>query len=344
MTDDGVSRLEAARPTKRAFQMVLGALLALVLAEIAVRYFYSIRYVYDSELGYLHAPGSTRRTGESPPAVSTWTVDGIRHSTPPDERPRILVLGDSYTEALMIDDDDVYTHRLQVELPQYQFLNVGRSTVSVADYVALAEVYKRRLHPRWTIAQIRTDDLEEDAFDQSERTHFTILSNGDVALQKIVPPHKTGPTYRLRDWSMLAYFSWVRYSEWRLAMANEPPLFGVARAAPTSRRQIDYPIEHVMDRFFEAYDGRATLALIASYSPTAPDDLTATERRILERCAARSYSCTSTRSGYRRFATVGRAPFGFATSAFNEGHLNAEGHALLGAVIAEELRRIHAVL
>jgi len=92
------------------------------------------------------------------------------------------------------------------------------------------------------------------------------------------------------------------------------------------------------------YESRITFALIAPYTPRAPGNVTSAERRILAHCAARRFSCTSTRGGYERFAREGRSPFGFATSAFNEGHLNVAGHALLADVIAEELRRLHALL
>jgi hypothetical protein len=73
-------------------------------------------------------------------------------------------------------------------------------------------------------------------------------------------------------------------------------------------------------------------------------DDTPEERRIQAHCAARGYSCVSTRVGYPRFASEGRAPFGFATSAFNEGHMNEAGHALLAEVVARELQRVHALL
>jgi hypothetical protein len=51
----------------------------------------------------------------------------------------------------------------------------------------------------------------------------------------------------------------------------------------------------------------------------------------------------STRSGYARFAAAGKSPFGFATSAFNYGHMNEAGHALVSEVVGEEMRRVSAL-
>ena len=325
--------------------MLAGAILALAVAELAIRYFYEVHFVYDPELGYLHAPGTMRRTGEAPPAVSTWTVGGLRRARPPDEgRPRILVLGDSFTEAAMIDDGRVYTDVLEVALPQYQFLNVGRTTLSMADYVAFAEVHERRFHPTWTIVQLNVEDLGNDAFDKSDRSSFTLSSDGELELHKVIPPYKHGPTYWIRERSMLAYFLRIRYREYRLAATAVPPLFHGATAGPTGVPTREYPVEALLDRTADAYETRITFALIAPYAPHAPDDVSVVERRMTAHCAARGYSCVSTRVGYRRFSETGRAPFGFTTSAFNEGHLNAAGHALLARVIAGELQRLHALL
>jgi hypothetical protein len=347
MSWSGRKRRTLARSASKGgvLRALAGALLALAVAELVIRYFYDVHYVYDPELGYLHAPGTMRRTGEAPPAVSTWTVGGLRRARLPDEaRPRILVLGDSFTEAAMINDGEVYTDLLEVALPQFQFLNAGRTTLSMADYVAFAQTYERRFHPTWTIVQLNVDDLGADAFDKSDRSSFSLSSNGELELHKVIPPHKHGPTYWIRERSMLAYFIRLRYREYRLVASAAPPLFRGAIAAPTPPATRDYPIEELLDRTADSYEKRITFAIIAPYVPHAPDDVSAAERRMMAHCMARGYSCVSTRVGYRRFSETGRAPFGFATSSFNEGHLNAAGHALLARVIAEELRRLHALL
>jgi len=56
------------------------------------------------------------------------------------DRPRVLIVGDSITEAAQVDDGIPFADRLEATIPEFQFLNAGRSTMSTADYVALAPV------------------------------------------------------------------------------------------------------------------------------------------------------------------------------------------------------------
>jgi hypothetical protein len=325
--------------------VVLGAALALAVAELVIRRFYDAHMVYDPELGYLHAPGISRYTGESPPAVSTWTLGGLRRKSPPDTtRPSVLVLGDSFSEASMIDDGKVYTDRLEADLPEYQFLNAGRATMSAADYTAFAPVYMGRLHPRWTIIQVNPSDLAQDAFSNHDVCYFSMASDGELTLHRVITPHKTGPTYWLRDRSMLAYFLWMRYGEYRQQLIGQKPLLRAASPPPTAPREVDYPVEAVMDRTAEAYGRRVTFAILAPYVPESPLEEPPLERRIFAHCKTRGYSCVSTRSGYAQFAREGRAPFGFATSSFNAGHMNEAGHALLARVLEQEIEKLHAFL
>lgn len=329
----------------RIFSALLGASLALGGAEVAIRYFYDVHYVYDADLGYLRAPGVTLSTGESPPAVSTWTLGGLRRKTPPDAtRPRVLVLGDSFTDAAMIDDGSVYTDRLQSDLPQYEFLNAGRVSMSSADYVAFAPIYKERFRPRWTVIQMSPSDVADDAFEKPDLCHFSVSNDGELVLHTVVPPHKHGLTYWLRERSMFAFFLWVRYGVYRQHFSREKPLFRAAGPPAVGRALPDYPVEAVMDRVAIAYDQRVTFAFIVPYVPEAPAEETAEEQRIFAHCRAHGYSCVSTRAGYPRFSDEGLAPFGFATSQFDVGHMNDAGHALLAHVVAEELQRLHAIL
>lgn len=331
---------------ERWVRIVLGAALALTAAELVTRRFYDLHYTYDPELGYLHAPGEARSTTEGPPAISTWTTGGLRRKGPPDDtRSRILAVGDSFTEAVMINDGDVFTDRLEAALPQYQFLNVGRPGLSAADYTAFAPVYERRFHPTWTIIEVSPGDLTNEAFEPRGVSRFTLSSDGSLEVHAGFSPRKTGPLYWIRDRSMFAHLLWLRYGVFLHGLQQQQPLFRAAMSPPpASPPRREYPIEAVMDATATAYGERVTFALLASYIPEAPMESPADERRIAEHCATRGYSCVSTRIGYQQFADEGRAPYGFATNGFNEGHLNEAGHALLARILATELKRLHALL
>ena len=56
--------------------------------------------------------GGRRRSAESPPA-------------PVDDRPKIVLVGGSFTQGWAIGDDETYAWRMQSELPAYEVLNFG---------------------------------------------------------------------------------------------------------------------------------------------------------------------------------------------------------------------------
>ena len=98
----------------RSLLVAGGVLGALLLLEAVVRQIYWHPAVIDPVLGAVPAPGETHRYATEGDGRSHWSAPGVRRPTPPDpQRASILVFGDSFTEALMIDDADVYTQRLE---------------------------------------------------------------------------------------------------------------------------------------------------------------------------------------------------------------------------------------
>jgi len=130
----------------------VGIALALVLAELVVRQTYWCPLVQDPAFGAIVEPGATVRWTTEGDARSRWTERGIRReSLPPLGSRPILAVGDSFTEGLMVDDDVIYTTRLERALggerPEVLMLSAGHAGASLADYVALAPDY-RHAEPR----------------------------------------------------------------------------------------------------------------------------------------------------------------------------------------------------
>lgn len=323
--------------SRLAMPLVMGVM-AIGGAELTARQFYRADLVHDPEIGYLQSPGIVKWSSEAN-ASSTWTVHGLRRSAPPRaDQPSILVVGDSITEALQVDDGLPFPDRLEQKLSGIQVLNAGRSTMSTADYISLAPVWRLRFAPAWTIVQVRDTDFTTDAFDQMGRSHFN-LTGGVLKLVPIVPPPVTRFDFRLRQHSMLLMLIYLRFSEARngvSAIIHPPESAGAHVAAP----QRDYPVEEIVDLLDRAYNHRLTIAVVASYDPKDPLVETDVDRRVLSRCRSLGLSCVTSRVRYHDFQHRGTAPFGFPTSKFNTGHLNAEGHEALADVLAEEMKRL----
>jgi len=102
---------------RRLAIIAIGTLLALTVLEPVLRQIFFFPPAWDPVLGRIPKPGSAVRWTAEGCGTSHWTVHGIRRSAPPAaDQPNVVVLGDSFTEAMMVDDEDVFTQRAEVAL------------------------------------------------------------------------------------------------------------------------------------------------------------------------------------------------------------------------------------
>jgi len=328
-----------------------GILLALVAMELVVRQVYHVPVAFEPGFGKIIRPGATVRWWKEGHGESHWTRFGLRGREVPDlTKSSVLVLGNSFTEALQVDDDEVFTtilqERLQREGVATTVLNAGRSGASAADYAALASRNKGFFRPRWTIVQITPDDLGALAWVRG-RNHFAYDESGRL-VARARPVSDGGRLHALlAPWVnrvMLLVYGTYRIEEFKDAAAAEPPLFRAASAgaAPATTASRDaHPIEAELDLIAASYDRRVTFLFISTFdlrSPLVADGTT--ETRFEAHCREASLSCVNLRPGYPELARRGLSPFGFGNSGFNNGHLNEEGHRLAAGALSAELERL----
>lgn len=335
-------------------RFALGALLALVAAELVARRFQLAPREIDPVFGAVYACGATVRWGTEGDAVGHWNARGVRAPGVPDPgRPVILVLGDSFTEAAQVGDDEVYTRRLEQRLAErglpHAVLNAGKAGASAPHYLALAGAYRETFRPAHVIVQLKDNDLGSDAFERPDvRIHRRDDGGFDVALRQARSGFWSERVLRpLGRTFALPYFFQARLGEHRSAWAAEPPLFAAA-AAPALRtgaadaEPIDrHPVGDLLDAVHAAYDGDLTFFYVPPFDPDHPaDPASRTEIFVAEHCRERGWSCTSLRRTFPDFAKRHEAPYGFPNTLWNWGHLNAAGHAAAGDVLAEEITRL----
>jgi lysophospholipase L1-like esterase len=292
-----------------------------------------------------HLPLTTvvHRLGEGF-GVSHWDARGIRLSRYSCTRcPDILVIGDSYTEALQVNDDQAYVavaESLLVGPKPIRLLNAGDASASPADYVVRAARYRKQIRPAWVVVQLNADDLGRDAF-LPDKVHFR--QNGE-SLSLVVPaPYSYGRITKtlnfIRERSALA-----NYAISRLDIARQgpkgPPWFRAGfeprMPATASAPPQTFPLERELSLLRAAYGNRITFLFLPLFNKPVENE----ETRFDRYCRMTQTSCVNFRASFEEFQRSGTAPYGFPNSRFAFGHLNPAGHAAAARLLANELRRL----
>lgn len=325
--------------------------------EGIVRQIYSVTYTREPDFGYIRRTVRYRLEGNG---LSHWTLYDLRRREPyrPSD-PSIVVLGDSFTEALMVRDSEVYSEGLERGLRatgmDFQVLNLGFSGASAADYVAYASLYQKLFSPRWTVIQLRKKDLAVDAWDPS-KAHFSMDRNDHrLLVEDPPPPHfeeARDSLWKQRVRSvpiMLVQLGLVRFQEYLAGARAEPPLFraGDSGEVPLEAGPGDdsrYPVEEELDLMARSYGGRVTYLFLPPFDPEDPATPEAgVEARFDDHCARSGLSCVNLRSTYPGFAQRRKSPYGFPNTAYNAGHMNPEGHRAAASQLLSELSRLHSL-
>jgi hypothetical protein len=313
--------------------------------EIVVRLYYTVSVRFEPGVGYVNAPGTVRWSREGH-GETRWTDHGVRADTPPDlTQPSVLVLGDSFTEALQVDQDESFSAGLAHALRRYgiSVINAGRSTVSTADYVALAPHYQQLFHPRWVVFALNEHDLTDDSFQALPgRTHFRLRDDGDLDLISPDTVARQGLSmgiWAIRQKVMLVGYGFVRAGDFREATLREPALFRAGNAVPPPATLADdYPVEAELGALRRAWSDRLTILYLSDFDPLHPDrSSSSVEPRLFAYCATNHLSCVSLRSQFADLVRRGLAPYGFANSNYNQGHMNRNGHSVAARALVVEL-------
>ncbi len=342
----------AAAIARAAVRWGVAGALAVLTFELVLRPIYSIHMASDPELGAIIAPGSTVRWGIEGWGTSRWAERGVRVEAADPSRPSVLVLGDSQTESLMVDDAEVFTtlteRHLQKAKPTARVLNAGKSSHSVADYVALAPRYRAAFAPKWVVVQVRDSDFGSDAFHENKR-HFERTGAGVTVVDVAEPTRGRlgGIAWAARQRSSFFGYSVVRFGKFRAAAAQDAPLFHASQAkhdeAPSGEAAelaADFPLDAELDLLVKAWDGRVTILYLPELDPKHPERVSSIGAWLAARCRAQGVSFVTLADAFGGMLARGRSPYGFANTHFNEGHMNAEGQAATAGLLAAELERL----
>jgi hypothetical protein len=323
--------------TMLSWRTAAGFALALLVFEAGLRQLQWGHEMLDPRLGWVWRSETVVHRLNEGWGVSHWREDGTRvHAARNANAPRVLIAGDSFTEALQVGDEDVFSGRLT----NVDALNVGRSAHSAADYVAFAPEYQRHYSPAWTVIEVGPSDFAQDAFNSS-KTHFDDQLNAIVVQPRFGTISARLMTVR-RHVDLLDY-GIARWQAYRAAAAM-PPIFRAADqdqprvTASPAQPPRTWPVAAEMQLLRRVWNGRITFLFIPSFDDK-PGEV---EQAFMRECGDAAVGCVNLRSAFDDFRRRGDAPSGFANSRFGEGHLNARGHAAAARLLQPEIERLRA--
>lgn len=304
---------------KLALRLALGTALALATAELLARH-----YAFT-------LPSTEKTWNREGNATSHWR-GGIRLPISANGK-RILVLGDSYTAAMHVQDDQTFcawTERdLRAAGKAATLLNAGVPGLSLADYILDGRARIAKERAEWTVVALTADDLGATAWSKAG-AHFAWQdSKLVVGRPKVARGTLSGTVQRIRERS--AFYQNARLQYWGLRrMAADWRPFRAQPARPR-RKERQYPVSEELALAREALGDRVTFLLLAVGEPSG------LEAQFVTACATLGLKCVNTREQLEALRRSGVPPQGFPNTDWDVGHLNRWGHRAVAQPLARAL-------
>jgi hypothetical protein len=334
------------RNARVSLATVTGVVLALLLSEICLRPWAGQLYRFDVEpvsADRLTAPTKTVRYYGEGIATSHFSPSRARITgrNPIASAPWIVIMGDSFVEALQLDDSETMgavVERLAQPSDPVNVRQYGFPGASPPKYALEGADALRLWNPRMVAVIANANGFRTAALD----THWTKaqIRGGHFRIAPVTPDRLTLP---VRLWFAMKRSALFEIVTSRFVLDISPEIPGLhtfhstAEAAQGSLS--DSGIPAMMVRLLkETYGDR--LFLVYAAEP----DLNSTqaepeETEALAQCRMQGVRCASTgpflRDALRSLQYFGS---GFSNSAPEKGHYNARGHRLVGELIWSEYR------
>jgi len=333
----------------------IALILALATMNLVASRVYNMGYTFDPDFGFIYHPGYTVYSSIEGNGSAHYVQHGIRRKKEwnPTEPAPIIVLGDSFTEAHQVSDDEVYTDLLEQALVKSgihnQVLNLANSGNSAADYIASAPQVLSFFKPAWVVVQVMDDDFTSDAWQIGKR-HFSSDASGKT-LKIVSEPALENSQSKAMFLTLKNYFPLIGFTQRRIqcfiaGMKVDAPMFCAGRANSKNflrdeKKNKKYPVDEEINLLKEAYGGRVTILLISRFNPNDPLTVPVSEQLIENLARDKNISFVSSRARYADLVVKRVAPFGFGNSGYNTGHMNRCGHQVTADVLSSEIVRLH---
>ena len=347
--------------------VLLAVALPILAAEMLLRMVGNVpriprMFVLDDRLGYRLEP-SVRERARIPGIYDyRWTVNsqGFRgaadHAVPkPNGTRRVVMLGDSFTFGLGVDDDESYPARVQHSLETRcpttptDVVNAGVGGYGTSHAAALLEDRAVELQPDLIVYGFFTNDPVDDQVHGLHTLEEGALrrnppSAQDMSRAKALVDKIPGYDWLIRNSTLVA---WVRH-QYFLARARRQAPGPSPDGTPVSEPGNLLLTQRLVERMAEVSKALSAPFLVALIPDSSamretmiggtPSPQSALLDEMKQRCANSNLECIDLRSGLAALTTPTSWTELFIA---NEGHFSADGHdktaRLLAPRIAEAL-------
>lgn len=318
--------------------------------------------LFDNEIGNRHYPKTkflNTKEGYGNFFTDELGFNNKHISTGKNGKFRILVLGDSITEAAQVSLDKSYTFLLEKYLNDpsgnYEVFNLGFSGRAVPDYINYAEGYKEKFSSDFFILQINYNDFTADATKSSKQNYINI---GNDNTFKLVKNTHTGGAlgrsiYEKAGWfqpivahtvnnfsmsKLKSLFRKGKNQELQAMDDNSSPQQPDESNAGQEERLIGWQLEKLKEkygnRFVLLYTGIAPFIDNGNIVEKEVDYVSRAKEKIKKECDKFDIAFIDTTDDFLNFYRQSKQlPRGFDNSMPGSGHLNEDGHEILAEIL-----------
>jgi lysophospholipase L1-like esterase len=335
--------------------MLVGLGVCLLVLELGIRAYSAVAFPrmmqLDDVLGWKHSPGVRRafvnEHGESVTVTQdAWGLRGSGHDlNRARSKFRVLVLGDSFTEAVHVGDDEVFTGLLERADPRLEVLNAGVGGYgTVQEYLYLL-TEGLRLEPNVVLVMFYENDLSDNCLSYSPgfgpRPYATFQS-GAVQLVRELESRDFArfalPVPFLETLNRHSYlYAFVNTRVYQKLFARRMQTLSqidLRRTDNCGRYEIFQHVIGLTSQLAASRGARFAVVLIPSADDVARG-VSPVQTPILEACQRAGLTCLSLFDRFRKESTSG-AKLYFPVDI----HWNRDGHRVATDEIRTRLERV----
>jgi hypothetical protein len=260
----------------------------------------------------------------------------------------IIVLGDSFTEALQVPDDQKYVSVAEIILRRngynFDLHNFGRSGRAMADYVSKINNYRELYNPKAIVIQLNENDFIE-SFDAGKSNYF-VAENSKIV--DIIHTGKFKGKFMVAD-TMSNNFTFFLLEDVKSRLGSikaEQNLGSQTNERPTTQIFDTNLAKQQIDLLLKASNG---VKLILIITPDAPHisgnhlEINDVNQENLKAFLSNypQIILVDPLPEFQKLALSGYLPMGFFNSTQpGVGHINRQGHGVLGKLLAQTIEAV----